>query len=145
MFRNYFPLKEFDFTSAQVKVQFGSYFIHTICASLVTISAPWVPLSFSLCSVPSSSFLYNAAVLWTGLDLPQHLKHGLSHMAWKNKSIWFFLVQYFQIHCPNSELCYFVLAAILETKPDFILFFLNWVSLILLTLFSPFQLSYPLF
>ena len=125
MFRNYFPLKEFDFTLAQVEVQFGSYFIHTICPSLVTISDPRVPLSFFLCSVPSSSVLYNAVVLWSGLDLPQHLKHGLSHMLYPERTNPFgsFL---FNTSKSIAQILNFVILFLLQSRrPKLIFFFLK--------------------
>ena len=138
----FFFLKEFDFASAGVRVQFGSYFIHTICPSLLRISALQVPLSFCLRSVLSFSFLYNAAVLWSGLALAQHLKHGLSHILCPRRTNLFgsFL---FNTSKSTAQILSFALLFLLQQRVKLI--FLKPSFLIPSTFFSSFQLSYPLF
>ena len=66
-------LKACDFTSARVKVQFGSYFIHSAGPSLMRISAPWVPRSFCgiRFSLPHSCIRhlnYDMARTWPNID-----------------------------------------------------------------------------
>lgn len=82
----FFFFKEFDFTLAQVKVQFISYFIHTFCPPLEGIPSPWVPPSFCWCSVLFSLVPPNPVVLWSGLDLSQHLKYGLPYILHPRKT-----------------------------------------------------------
>lgn len=137
-------LKTSDFTLARVKVQFPSYFIDSAGPSLMRISAPRVPRSCRGVRFPpprSCITQLNSKVARTWPNIEN--RACFISLPWKNRSIWLFLVQYFQMYCPNCELCYFISASA-ETGDNF--FFnknqLSWIPQMLVSLC---QLCYPLF
>lgn len=117
----FFFLKEFDFTLGERKLSLVLILSTLLAIPRENLSSP-SPCIILL--VLSSIFLIlgscSCVMKWPG-PAPVFKTWSVSQPAsWKNKSIWFFLVQYFQIHGQNSELCYFILAAA-ETKADFFL------------------------